>query len=407
MATLYKRPGSPYWQAAYYDTDGKRYYRSTKKVRKPEALVAAARFEQAARLTTSKDEEQARQILGALEEASHKAVKGGLNEAVGRELLNRMMEISTGESMRTATIEEWFNGWLADKKGSKSHGTYLKYEGIVRTFLASLSGQKRAAPLGALTVAEIRKYRDGLVKGGRTPGTANGVIKILRGPLNAARRQGLIAHNPAEAVEMLAAENHEKECFSPAQVKALIDAAEGDWKGLVLGGFYTGARLGDLSQLSWESVNLERGSISFTQGKTQQAIEIPIHPEFKRWLTQRAKPKKPATGFVFPDLHGVGTRGRNGLSSEFGRLMKKAEIETKVVAAKGKNGRKRSSLSFHSLRHSFNSAMANAGVTQEIRQRLTGHASKAINDRYTHAELATLRKAVDAVPALEGGSGVS
>ena len=180
MASLFKRPGSPYWQAAYYDTEGKRYYRSTKKRRKVEALVAAARFEQAARLTTSEDDERARRILGTLEEASQMAVKGGLNEAVGRDMLNRMMEISTGESIRTETVEEWFNGWLADKKGSKAHGTYLKYEGIVRTFLASLSGQKRAAPLGALTVAEIRKYRDGLIKGGRTAGTANGVIKILR-----------------------------------------------------------------------------------------------------------------------------------------------------------------------------------------------------------------------------------
>ena len=249
-------------------------------------------------------------------------------------------------------------------------------------------------------MAEVRKYRDALVKGGRTPGTANGVIKILRGPLNSARRQGLIAHNPAEAVEMLTAENHEKECFTPKQVNALVNAAKGDWKGLVLAGFYTGARLGDLSQLSWESVNLERGSIIFTKGKTKQAIEIPLHPEFKRWLEQRAKPKKPEAGFVFPDLHHVGSQGRNGLSSEFGRLMKRASIETKVVAAKGKNGRKRSSLSFHSLRHSFNSAMANAGITQEIRQRLTGHASKAINDQYTHAELETLRKAVDSVPAL-------
>jgi site-specific recombinase XerD len=59
-------------------------------------------------------------------------------------------------------------------------------------------------------------------------------------------------------------------------------------------------------------------------------------------------------------------------------------------------------LSFHSLRHSFNSAMANAGVSQELRQRLTGHASKAINDRYTHTELETLRKAVGTVPSLGG-----
>ncbi len=148
MASLFKRPRSPYWQAAYYDTEGKRYYRSTKKRRKVEALVAAARFEQAARLTTSEDDERARRILGTLEEASQMAVKGGLNEAVGRDMLNRMMEISTGESIRTETVEEWFNGWLADKKGSKAHGTYLKYEGIVRTFLQSLSA-KSARPRSA------------------------------------------------------------------------------------------------------------------------------------------------------------------------------------------------------------------------------------------------------------------
>lgn len=230
----------------------------------------------------------------------------------------------------------------------------------------------------------------------------NGLIKILRAPLNAARRQGLIAHNPAEAVEMLAAEGHRKECFTPEQVKALVGAADGDWKGLVLAGYYTGARLGDLSRLAWESVHLERGSISFTQGKTKQPIEIPIHPEFHRWLDGRARSKATRTGFVFASLHDAGSRGRNGLSSQFGRLMAKAEIAANVIEAGGKSGRKRSSLSFHSLRHSFNSAMANAGVPQEIRQRLTGHASKAMNDRYTQTELETLRRAVDSVPGLGG-----
>ncbi len=48
--------------------------------------------------------------------------------------------------------------------------------------------------------------------------------------------------------------------------------------------------------------------------------------------------------------------------------------------------------------------MANAGIPQEMRQRLSGHASKAVNDRYTHAELKTLRKAVESVPALPKGS---
>jgi len=45
--------------------------------------------------------------------------------------------------------------------------------------------------------------------------------------------------------------------------------------------------------------------------------------------------------------------------------------------------------------------MANAGVSQDLRQRLTGHAAKAINDRYTHTELDTLRNAVLLVPGLD------
>jgi hypothetical protein len=56
----------------------------------------------------------------------------------------------------------------------------------------------------------------------------------------------------------------------------------------------------------------------------------------------------------------------------------------------GKLGRNVSPLSFHSVRHSFNSAMANADVPLEIRQKLTGHASPDMNKHYTHLELQTV-----------------
>ena len=68
--------------------------------------------------------------------------------------------------------------------------------------------------------------------------------------------------------------------------------------------------------------------------------------------------------------------------------------------AEGSAGRTQSSLSFHSLRHSFNSALANAGVAQELRQKLTGHASKAMNAKYTHHEIDALRGAVALLPSV-------
>lgn len=80
--------------------------------------------------------------------------------------------------------------------------------------------------------------------------------------------------------------------------------------------------------------------------------------------------------------------------------MERSRVEGSVTERRGSLGKRRYSLSFHSLRHSFNSAMANAGVPQEVRQRLTGHTSKAINDRYTHAEFSVLQEAVGKVPAL-------
>lgn len=62
----------------------------------------------------------------------------------------------------------------------------------------------------------------------------------------------------------------------------------------------------------WDSVELKRGALVFTQGKSGREIEIPLHPELKRWLSDRAGSKKPKTGAVFPDLRGIGTWGRSG-----------------------------------------------------------------------------------------------
>ena len=63
----------------------------------------------------------------------------------------------------------------------------------------------------------------------------------------------------------------------------------------------------------------------------------------------------------------------------FKRIMERAGIEAGVGPTKER--RNVSKLSFHSLRHSFNSALANAGIPPEIRQLLTGHSSLEMTNR--------------------------
>ena len=396
MATVFRQPGSPYWYTAFFDGTGRRLRRSTKQRRRPDAVRVEAEMERLARRAAQpKQEQQSKEIYLILEEAGSQALRGKLNAPNAREFLNRIAEVATGEPIDNPSLEEWLCGWLEDKQGSRSKGTYARYKGVVDAFLKDLPAAKGKAPIAALTVADIRGFRNRLQEGGRTAATVNTMVRILRVPLTLARKQGYITHNPAEAIEPLTAKDEKKDAFTCKQVASLVEAAEGDWNGMILGGYYTGARINDLANLRWNSIDLERKVVAFVQGKTKRSVEIPLHPEFEQWLKQI--PPAERNSFVFPSLSG---RTSSSLSVPFRMIMEKARVEGELIEKQGTSGRDRSTLSFHSLRHSFNSEMANAGIPQEMRQRLTGHASKAVNDRYTHPELKTLRKAVESVPSL-------
>ena len=190
----------------------------------------------------------------------------------------------------------------------------------------------------------------------------------------------------------------ERSTFTSAQVSKLGRAADGDWRGAILLGYYTGARLGDVANMRWEAIDWRNKVIRFTPSKTKKPVAIPLHRDLERELLKNAGIGKAP---MFPSLAGKGTGGKHGLSGRFAAIMQKARIEGKRTQASG--GRTLSSLSFHSLRHSFNSAMANAGISQEIRQKLTGHTSAETNKVYTHHELEPLRAAIAVIPRIGGG----
>jgi Phage integrase family/Pentapeptide repeats (8 copies) len=105
-------------------------------------------------------------------------------------------------------------------------------------------------------------------------------------------------------------------------------------------------------------------------------------------------------GFLCPTLAGQRISGGKGLSLQFAALMGKAGIDQRRIQSS--RNRKFSRLSFHSLRHSFSSALANAGISADVRMRLTGHKSLDVHRRYTHVEMEPLKHAIAALPRLAG-----
>jgi integrase len=399
MASLIKdsRSRSPFWICCYTSADGRRLKKSTKQ----------------------KDRTKAMEVALALERAEGMAARGTLTETRARELIGEVLERTTGDTLPFYSVEAWLGEWLRGKQVAKSKGTYIKYAHTVDCFLAQL-GDKAKRNITAISPKDIAEFRDAQIASGKHPNTVRFLVKELRIPFNAARRQGIITHNPVEAVELPPTAKDSdgaettRDVFTPDQIKALLDAsiaklknekpvfeAGKDWRGAILFAYYTGARLQDVANVAWGAIDLPAKMITYRAQKTGKLVTIPLHPELEAHLMDLTAPDS-GKAFVFPMLAGHNTGGRSGLSMTFSRIMERAKIASAAIYEKKEGGKGRTvrALTFHSLRHSFNSAMANAGISQEIRMKLTGHSSADMNTGYTHLELAPLRQAIDSLPSL-------
>ncbi len=80
--------------------------------------------------------------------------------------------------------------------------------------------------------------------------------------------------------------------------------------------------------------------------------------------------------------------------------MVKAGVDLQKV--QGHGTRMVSKRTFHALRHTFTSGLANANVPPERRRVLTGHTSEPIHQRYSHHEFGVLHQDVAELPELGG-----
>jgi integrase len=375
VASVRKFKGSNNWYCCYRDETGQRRQVTTKLTDRTEALNYCIN----------------------IEEQAKKATKGRLVEALARKEISRMVENVSGDSMEFYTTQSWLEEWLEQAKAANSPHTYARYEGFVKAFLRHL-GAKTSKDIAVIGPKDIQSFRDNQVKVGKTPQTANLSVKCLSVPFNQARRLGYIQNNPCEAVRSLKVQKKDKAVFSPTQIEEILSVADSEWKGVILLGFYTGARLRDITTLRREHLDFDQGVITFIQSKTGKVVRVPMHQAVKRCLAplKNLDPEDP----VFPSLVNKGVAGKSGLSSSFKKLLQKAGIRTKTIRKAKGEGRNVSDLTFHSLRHTFNSSLANSGISEEIRGRLTGHASTSQNQTYTHIEHQLLTKAIRCLPIL-------
>ena len=192
------------------------------------------------------------------------------------------------------------------KEQVRAGKTMDRYRQVIRDFIASLGSRANLA-LSHITPKDVLAYRNSITKTGKTARTANLSVKVVSAAFNAAVRQHIIESNPATALESLPVKAEEKGTFTPAQVSKLVRAADGDWRGAILLGYYTGARLSDVANMRWNAIDWSNKIIRFTPSKTKKPVTIPLHPHLERELLKNAGI---GNAPMFPSLAGKGTGGK-------------------------------------------------------------------------------------------------
>ena len=269
--------------------------------------------------------------------------------------------------------------------------------------------------LGGITADMVGEYL-ACLRADVSASTYNGRLCILREIFRLLAKKAGIESDPWEGVRLRPSDSHSRRELTMEELKRLLAAAckhGEEWHKLILIGIYTGLRLGDCCNLDWSSVNLAQGVIQLIPAKTKRhangrPVTIPIHPALGQALLDTQSPipnpQSPIpspqflTGPVMPMIAEMYGRARWQVSHELSRIFKAAHIVTSVRI----EGRRKMTpeATFHSLRHTFVSFAANAGVPLHIVQSIVGHESTAMTRHYYHENINALKSAVAAIPTL-------
>ena len=404
MPSVHRHPETPYWQASFRGHDGRWKMRSTRETDRSAAQAVADRWQREAdALVTDPTKgiqlSNPAELLETFISLTQRAKAGTLTLQDGQKLVSDLLAASGQDRLRNETTREVFAAFVREKTTARAGSTAKAYKQFCEAFVASL-GKRADLPLANVTARDIQDFRDAELARGVSGASANHAIKILTAPFNQARRQGLITHNPCEAVDAVGHEAAERVPFTAAELSALLAAADNEWKGMILLAYTTGFRISDCSRLKWADVDLTKGVITQRpkkerRDKASKKKETVILDELREWLTAN---QGVGEAFVFPSIAKKPPSGASGTSTTFFKLMDKAHI---VVTNLSPKGSKRAfyDKGFHCLRHTSISAAANAGVSSEVRKAHVGHNS-TVHERYTHHDVAAVKSALSAMPRI-------
>lgn len=289
-------------------------------------------------------------------------------------------------------LDHFLKRWLESTRATISPSTWDGYERVLRLHIVPEIGHLR---LGRLRPQQLADCYQRLLRKGLSPTYVRLGHAVLHRALRQAQRWALIPVNPASLVDAPRPAPPTVVPLSPAQIKVLLTAAEGDrLEALYVLAVTTGLRQGELLGLRWSDIDLQRQTLTvrqqvqrlhgewlFTEPKTsagKRQVTLPsvaVTSLRGRWAKHgreklRAGANWRGLDLVFTNQLGGPIEKQNLIRRSFRPLLERAGLPP---------------IRFHDLRHSAATLLLAEGVHPKVVQERLGHANISVTmDIYSH-----------------------
>jgi len=214
--------------------------------------------------------------------------------------------------------------------------------------------------LREISLSMIQKFKLERKKAGNSAGTLNRYLALLKNMFNVAIENDYLEKNLVEKIKFESElENVRHRVLTDEEEKCLFTKANERLKPVLIVALNTGMRLGEILNLAWDEVDLLKREITLRKTKGRKSRVIPINSALLDLLTT---------------LNAVNGTG----DSVFPFRSIRTAFESACSRAKIKD------FTFHDLRRTFGTRLLERGVDIVTIQKLYGHSSVLVTQRYLH-----------------------
>lgn len=283
--------------------------------------------------------------------------------------------------------KEWLNEWLELYiKASAKDRTYRKYRQQAEKYLLSSLGEYEVSQL---TAVELQKFSMLLSERGLAPNSVNFIVAVLRASLRKGVAVGIIDRQYSDFIVRPKIRMNKITCFSKTEQKKIenyiLESRQPFLFGILLS-LYSGLRIGELLALTWEDVDLQKGTVLVTKSCHDSWVGnryVKVFDTTKTQSSERVIPlPRQIVGYMKFIRRQTGARFVVVGKSEYGAEIRSYQRTFDIVLRKLHIEHR----GFHALRHTFATRSLEVGMDVKTLSEILGHQDPSITlRRYAHS----------------------